>query len=289
MAYNYGTNDPAYYVQQFKQNYLDMYKDKQLSELKQLFSIINPDSAGNDIVKKATLVGEQSAVVELMLKLQDTNRKIFDAEMDSYHKAIAKRIEENAINMKYASSPNGQLVASILEEGEDLTAEEIGSWCDEMRTIPPKQLTELLNGLKKEGIVSEKNGKYHLSFVYTGKEETDILYQNALIKVHERFDDSPGYSYELNETKDSQFYDKILTCFYVAKWCLHVNTVADMRHASSREEYMEIMSRGATRDKDPNTDEIYRILKNDLKGILSSYQVNGLELFYFTLPGDKEA
>ena len=57
---------------------------------------------------------------------------------------------------------NAQLIASILEDEDGKTANEIACWCDELEMLSDEELQKLMNGLTKEGVISLENDRYYL-------------------------------------------------------------------------------------------------------------------------------
>ena len=67
--------------------------------------------------------------------------------------------EGRFLRLKNAASPNGQLVAAILEDEDGKTAEELAGWCDELAEIPDEKFSELLEGLITEGFLEKDDGR----------------------------------------------------------------------------------------------------------------------------------
>jgi hypothetical protein len=84
-------------------------------------------------------------------------------------KSMLVQRQENAIyNLPAAASANGQLVAAIVEDEDGKTAEEIGSWCEELAALSPEERKELLDKLVSERILEQdENQKYHLLNICT--------------------------------------------------------------------------------------------------------------------------
>lgn len=66
-----------------------------------------------------------------------------------------EKIKKAYLNLKAAFTPNGQLVAAILEEEDCLTESEIHSWCDELQAIDDGEFHELLEDLASDGVIGK--------------------------------------------------------------------------------------------------------------------------------------
>lgn len=84
---------------------------------------------------------------------------------------------QSYLNLKEAYTPNGQLIAAILEDEDGKTLEEIMNWGDETRVFESGELLVLLNNLIDDGVIElQGDGKYYLlrtcdsslSFEYSG-------------------------------------------------------------------------------------------------------------------------
>ena len=70
---------------------------------------------------------------------------------------------QSYLNLKEAYTPNGQLIAAILEDEDGKTLEEIMSWGEETLVFESGELLVLLNNLVNDGVLELKNdGKYYL-------------------------------------------------------------------------------------------------------------------------------
>ena len=81
------------------------------------------------------------------------------------------------LNLPTGITPNGQLVAAILEdEGIAMTAQEIAGWCDELGELEESDLQSLLDGLQRERIIGRDGDKYFLRQAVTESLYPEITY-----------------------------------------------------------------------------------------------------------------
>jgi len=114
------------------------------------------------------LFGEIDACNQILDKRMKAEEAVFEED---------EKIERAAFNWKHfqeekransiyklpvATSYPGQLVASVLEEEEGLSADEIRSWAEELAQLSEQEYGKLLADLVSEGILSEENKKYYL-------------------------------------------------------------------------------------------------------------------------------
>lgn len=70
---------------------------------------------------------------------------------------------QSYLSLKEAYTPNGQLIAAILEDEDGKTLEEIMNWSDETLVFEQGELLVLLNNLIDDGVIELQNdGKYYL-------------------------------------------------------------------------------------------------------------------------------
>ena len=84
------------------------------------------------------------------------------------------------LNLPTGITPNGQLVAAILEdEGVAMTAQEIAGWCDELSELEEADLQNLLDGLQRERIIGRSGSKYFLRQAVTESLYPDTTYRSV--------------------------------------------------------------------------------------------------------------
>jgi len=93
----------------------------------------------------------------------EKNRR--EQEKEKIQTIYDQRVEKAFMKLKVAYTPNGQLVAAILEDETSLTEEELHNWCDELQAIADEEFHVLLSDLVDDGIIYQPDpdqGKYHL-------------------------------------------------------------------------------------------------------------------------------
>lgn len=96
------------------------------------------------------------------------------------------------LNLPTGITPNGQLVAAILEdEGAAMTAQEIAGWCDELGELEEADLQSLLDGLQRERIIGRDGDKYFLRQAVTESLYPDTTY-HSVAELKELTDDMYG-------------------------------------------------------------------------------------------------
>lgn len=113
------------------------------------------------------MVEPLSVEAEVVMELITAIRKKAQTQQNAYdiwHKKWPEQYQKEALsNLLTAVSPNGQLVASILEETDGLTADEIRSWYDELECLDDKDYQRLLDNLVKEEVLVKENDRYYLN------------------------------------------------------------------------------------------------------------------------------
>ncbi|MBR6039669.1 MAG: hypothetical protein IKP38_04215 [Clostridia bacterium] len=151
---------------QAKSNALYAHRDDSDDELRQ--SVVKcaelVSRAGTDIRgigEGYRYMGEMEACSELLSQRKAADQGIAKQKSE-WQNGLDKRKEEAILRLPNAVSANGQLIASILEDEDGKTAEEIACWCDELEMLPEEDLQKLLDDLVKEGVLSLEDGRYYL-------------------------------------------------------------------------------------------------------------------------------
>lgn len=171
-------------------NYKAIHANKSDAELQKI-ALANltkvaalPSSLSERMIADANIwVTEAKACQELL-----TERKQAKAAKESAVKGwnanAIRRRDEAIVNLPTAVSPNGQLVAAILEDEAALSEEDILSWCDELASLSDTEGRLLLSGLVTEGVIErKKNGKYALLNICTETLYPEDPYAFALKKL----------------------------------------------------------------------------------------------------------
>ena len=106
-------------------------------------------------------MGEMEACSELLNQRVAADQDIENRKKE-WQNGLEKRKEDALMHLPTAITANAQLIASILEDEDGKTFEEIACWCDELEMLSEEELQKLLNGLVKEGVISLEEGRYCL-------------------------------------------------------------------------------------------------------------------------------
>ena len=132
-----------------------------------------------DLSLKSRLSGEVDGCVEILRSREKANEER-EKKAREWNDRLPERKAKAILNLPNAASPNGQLVAAILEEAPDgLTEQQLASWCDELAAIPEEEFRALLDGLVGESILEkQEDERYRLLSVL----DEDMLPAAALIR-----------------------------------------------------------------------------------------------------------
>ncbi|MBQ3380049.1 MAG: hypothetical protein IJG50_09365 [Clostridia bacterium] len=153
----------------------DDYSDERLAQIivdnAKIAASMTPNA--QNLSEMAKLTGEAQACSEILKnrqekknKEQERQKRILQKKRDWEEKLEARK-DEAILNLKYAASPNGQLVAAILEDEDGKTEEELYGWCDELSSLEEKDFHAMLEGLVSEGILVKysDDDKYYLRVI----------------------------------------------------------------------------------------------------------------------------
>lgn len=106
-------------------------------------------------------MGEMEACSELLNQRIAADQGI-EKRKKEWQNGLEKRKEDCLMHLPTAVTANAQLIASILEDEDGKTAEEIACWCDELDMLSDEDLQSLLDGLVREGVISLEDDRYYL-------------------------------------------------------------------------------------------------------------------------------
>ena len=112
------------------------------------------------------LLAEEQAASEILAARKEKRDKI-KAAIDEWKQQEQAVPYDNFLKLKAASSANGQLVVSVLEDEGEMSAMELAGWCEELASLDDTAFQELLDELVKERVLIVKDGKYRLIHVCT--------------------------------------------------------------------------------------------------------------------------
>lgn len=138
----------------------DMFGDKNNIELRQIVF-------DNEIKASATT---NAAEVERLTEESEYCFSLIKSRVDAreeWKQNFPERKQKAILNLKTAVTPNGQLVAAILEDEGGLTTEEICGWCEELSVMEQSEVQAILDELVSEGVLRTTDGKYYLYRICT--------------------------------------------------------------------------------------------------------------------------
>jgi len=249
--------------------YKDRYKNHTTAELcdavNRLGNAVKAYTA-TDPAKATILLKEMQYVAERHSKLCDELEACREAEL-SWLPAQNDFRQKAVLNIPNAVSPNGQLVAAILEEEDGLTAEEIHCWCDELNAFDIADFQQLLDGLESEKVLSkDKNEKYHLEQLCT----PDLYFDKE--KCRRKLEQS----YMLHKDVARRIFELI------------EKKKRAVSEAAIREEIFPSVSVNDEYNRDMLAGNVTSVLLDMRFGdILGLYRVDGKRLYYFPMLGHK--
>ena len=125
-----------------------------------------PTSSPGAIERMSLLLAEQQVCQEILEKRKEKMDNLAVAHQ-RWEDLLPERRYAAVKNLSTAITPNGQLIAAILEEEGALTEHEIATWCDELEALDDSDLHDLLTSLTKEGVLTMSNDKYELKQICT--------------------------------------------------------------------------------------------------------------------------
>ena len=179
--------------QEMKRNYKLTYAEKSDAELQaivlsciQYITTVPSNASPTVLALAVSKTAEKDACTELMRERKEQKQQS-KAAVDAWKAGAEKRRDDAIIHLPNAVSPNGQLIAAILEDEGSKTADELLSWCDELAALNDEDGAALLSGLVSEGVIElHEDGKYALLAVCTETLYPENMYINALQKVRDK-------------------------------------------------------------------------------------------------------
>lgn len=264
--------------ERWKQSMMIEHENKSVAELQRI--ILNENlkaQATNNVAELEKILGEIDACNEIIANRKRHKENIQSAK-EEWKRLCPLRQEKAILNLKAAASPNGQLIAAILEDEDGLTEHELESWCEELESLPEEDLRTLLSDLVSEGIIEgHKDGKYFLRRVCTG----DLFPENrldwALQKIKER---------EHRSSSGNQFICDVVA-FMDKKGC--AMATEDLWPLWAKSTNTNVRDYQAERlATEPCFGEIASELSDWCsRGVLAKYTINLEELYFFPMLGDE--
>ena len=126
-----------------------------------------PANSSPVILAQAQKLLVEMTVCKEMLETRQRNQACLSDAHKKWDETLQERRYAAVQNLKEAVTPNGQLIAAILEDEGSLTEDEIATWCEELEALDDEALDALLNALVKEGVIVRQNDKYALKQICT--------------------------------------------------------------------------------------------------------------------------
>ena len=150
-------------------HYRNEHKDKSDTELRQIVLNISrkvtalPTSPTPKMLADAKQWLAEAKACNAILSARSEARAARTAAIKEWQEGQEAAKLKAVMNLPTGITPNGQLVAAILEdEGTAMTAQEIAGWCDELGELEETDLQSLLDGLQRERIIGRDGDKYFL-------------------------------------------------------------------------------------------------------------------------------
>lgn len=226
----------------------------------------------------------EAAVCKEILDGRAASRSRLEKAHKEWEQQLSNRRNAAIQLLKNAVTPNGQLIAAILEDEGGLSAEELATWCDELAALDSTDFHALLLALESEGVLKVQNGKYFVNRICTEtlfpeKPAEWAIQQigNANLdeetKVMLRFMEKLGHAVCVEDFPD------------ILKNHAFASAIKEMRYPQ------EIRAEKANRIRE-YLQKFYMAesILYDLKGdkVLTAVSVNGYYMFYFPMLGEKE-
>ena len=268
----------------WEDQYRKEHQDKTDEELRQI--VLNnskkvtalPTSATPTMVAEAKKWLAESKACNAIMKARNearaSRREAIKKWKDGQDNAKMKAI----LNLPTGITPNGQLVAAILEDEEtSMTAQEIAGWCDELGELEEADLQSLLDGLQRERIIGCKDNKYFLR-----QAVTETLYPETTYLTVAQLGELIGETYA--------------TEAYLALQMIegegHPLTLEDMKNELSGYSYLKTIF-----PEEGLTDEDFEWVEYDYEsgaiprltavGLLTRLYLSGHTFYYYPMIGSK--
>lgn len=258
-----------------KEACLDLYEEKTDSELEAIirhnaFAIISQTASA-----AAVTAGESEACSEILEKRkakQDYESRTQEAlrvASSTWESAVNTRRKNAILNLSAATSYHGQLIAAVLDETDNLTAQEIRQWADELTSLTDSDYNALLEDLIEEKVLLVNDeGRYSLLSLCTP----------------ELFPSNPMHWAKMH----SEWFGSAERKF--------IQHIIDTGKPATEADWIEITWSNVMKENyasKPKT--AYSRAKNELRtpvnsGVLSCYPISNTDLnyYYFTMLGEKE-
>lgn len=265
-----------------KEYFLRWHKDKTVAELRVIMEHNAAAIYSQNEEGARMLLAESQACAELVQKKNAASDYIETEEMNrayslpTWERANDARRKKAVHNLPAATSYRGQLVIAVLEEEDNLTAEEIRQWSDELSAMDNDEYKKLLDALCGEEILYCTNdSKYAiLSFC-----SPDLQRTNPMLWLKLNLKDRT-WKNGLLEGKEWEFFQRMI----------------DTKKPVTEVDWIECTWIDYRKKQIPDNPKFhYGRAKSELSefvedGILSITPISDSDLnyYYFTMLGEKE-
>lgn len=263
----------------------DIELEQYILQIVQKVQSISASSPGA-LVQAEELLAEATICQEI-IEGRKAKRDRIQRAHEEWEENLPKRRLAAILNLKEAVTPNGQLVAAILEDEGSLSEQEISAWCDELAAMEQSALHALLEALVQAGVLAFQNNKYSLRQICTESLFPENPIEWALRRLGGK---------ELSDEEKA-----ILKMLEIRKSALSPEDFLDIVNTTN-DRTLAVVVR-ALWGPQPNLKEKYQALKDRLKedcfgtiiyglareNLLTSEIIDGVDLYYFPMLGERRA
>lgn len=173
-------NSDTFWRDQQKEKCIKEYKNMTRTELEAIrLKIVTTIGQANEY-EGQKMLGEMDAcnhILEVREFKQNEEYAMWDA-MRHWEKSVIERRKKAILQIPAAISYHGQLIAAVLDEEDNLSAEEIRQWSNELATLDNSEYQKLLDDLCEEKVLYiNDDGNYSLLSLCT----EDLFPTNPLL------------------------------------------------------------------------------------------------------------
>ena len=267
----------------WENHYRDEHKDKSDDELRQIVLNNSKKVTAMPISPTPQMMAEAkkwlaeskacNAIAAERREARAARREAIQKWKDGQDDAKLKAI----LNLPTGITPNGQLVAAILEDEETaMTAQEIAGWCDELGELEEADLQSLLDGLQRERIIGRDGDKYFLRQAVTETLYPDTTYLTVA---------------ELKGLINESYANEAYLILQMIEGEGHPMTLEDMSNELSGYSYLKTVfpEEGLTDQDFEWTESYFETAVSQLvtAGLLTRLHLAGNTFYYYPMIGSK--
>ena len=115
-------------------------------------AMVGVNNTAQGLAEGYRLMGESEACSQLLSERRQKQQAVLDARR-KWHGDWEKRKKDALLRLEQSCSPNGQLIAAILEEEGETCGEDLLGWCEELASLDEDSGARLLRELTSEGLI----------------------------------------------------------------------------------------------------------------------------------------